>query len=305
MNSWLKLTAVPLAILYASNSSGSELTVRIKELVSIETGVPKERLSLGSIDRRLNIVECSTGLLVEFPFPNNLETVKVSCTRPRFNVFLAIRYDRTMTEITREETDIRSDGYWTVNLEVKAGQQIDIQQIEYSSQRPFLKPNIRHPLGKFATNPTLEIVALKNISPGQSISFGDLKTLISIPKLIKDVGRGVIINKSMVALEKIETTAIPNNVVLDLEAIIGRETVRPVRQGQLVTETSIREANLVVKNQPVVLLVKSGALEIRVSAIARESGTLGEIVEVTNAESGKIILGEVLGRNTVGVQKNH
>ena len=60
-----------------------------------------------------------------------------------------------------------------------------------------------------------------------------------------------------------------------------------------------------MKNQPVVLLVKSGALEIRVSAIARESGTLGEIVEVTNAESGKIILGEVLGRNTVGVQKNH
>ena len=215
MNSWLKLTAVPLAILYASNSSGSELTVRIKELVSIETGVPKERLSLGSIDRRLNIVECSTGLLVEFPFPNNLETVKVSCTRPRFNVFLAIRYDRTITEITREETDSRNDGYWTVNLEVKAGQQIDIQQIEYSSQRPFLKPNIRHPLGKFATNPTLEIVALKNISPGQSISFGDLKTLISIPKLIKDIGRGVIINKSMVALEKIETTAIPNNVVLD------------------------------------------------------------------------------------------
>ena len=143
MNAWLKLTALTLAILHASNSSGSELTVRIKELVSIETGVPTGHLSLGSIDRRLNVVECSTGLLVEFPFPNNLETVKVSCTKPRFNIFLAIRYDRTMTDTAREETDIKSDGYWTVNLEVKTGQQIDIQQIEYRSQKPFLKPNIR------------------------------------------------------------------------------------------------------------------------------------------------------------------
>ena len=305
MNTWLKLTALPLAILYAGNSWGSELTLKIKELVSIETGVPTEHLSVGSIDRRLNIVECSAGLLVEFPFPNSLETVKVSCTRPYFNIFLAIRYDRTMKETAREETDIKSDGYWTVNLEVKTGQQIDIQQIEYHSQKPFLKPTTRHPLGKFATNPTLEILALKNISPGQSISFGDLKTFILVPKLIKDVGRGVIINRSMVALERIETTAIPNNVVIDLKGMIGRETVRPIRQGKLVTETSMREANLVQKNQPVVLLVKSGALEIRVSAIARESGKLGEMVEVANIESGKIVTGEVLGRNTVGIQKNY
>ena len=67
----------------------------------------------------------------------------------------------------------------------------------------------------------------------------------------------------------------------------------------------MREANLVLKNQPVVLLVKSGALEIRVSAIARESGKLGEMVEVANIESGKIVIGEVLGRNTVGIQKNY
>lgn len=305
MTTWLKLIALPLAILWAGSSWGSELATRIKELVSIETGVSLDRLSLGNIDRRLNVDDCLAGLMVQFPFPKSQETVKVSCTQPQFKIFLSVRYDQILTETAPEDPGIRRDGFWTVNLEVESGQRLDIQQIEYRSETPFLDPVTRHPLGKFATNPTLEILATKDITPGQVINFGDLKASISIPKLAQDVGNKVIISRSMLALEKIETTLIPNNVVLDIGGIIGRETVRPLRQGQLITETSLREANLVVKNQPVVLLIKSGPLEIRVSAIALESGTLGAIVEVANAESGKIILGEVLGRNTVGVQKNH
>ena len=83
-----------LSLFWIGGSSGSELATTIKELVSVETGVPSDRLSLGTIDRRLNIDKCSTGLTIQFPFPKSRETVKVLCSEPRFNIFLSVRYEQ-------------------------------------------------------------------------------------------------------------------------------------------------------------------------------------------------------------------
>lgn len=301
----LILKPLLLSLFWTGGSWGSELATTIKELVSVETGVPSDRLSLGTIDRRLKIDKCSTGLTIQFPFPKSRETVKVLCSEPRFNIFLSVQYERILKEAVPEKRQGAHDGRWIVNQEIKSGEMIAPTQIEYHSEKSSLGPLSRHPLGKFLTNPTLQILALKDFSPGQAISFGDFKASILIPKIAEDIGIKAIISNSMLTEERADISSIQGNVALEKSEILNRETVRPLRRGQRITLTSLREAKLVVKNQPVILSIKSGALEIRASAIALESGTLGETVRVMSAESGKIIVGEVLGRNIVGIQKNH
>lgn len=301
----LILKPLLLSLFWIGGSWGSELATTIKELVSVETGVPPDRLFLGTIDRRLNIDKCSTGLTIQFPFPKSRETVKVLCSEPRFNIFLSVRYEQILKEPVPEKRQGARDGRWIVTQEIKSGEMIAPTQIEYHSEKSSLGPLSRHPLGKFATNPTLQILALKDFSPGQAISFGDFKASILIPKIAQDIGIKAIITESMLTDERADISSIQGNVALDKSEILNRETVRPLRRGQRITLTSLREAKLVVKNQPVILLIKSGALEIRASAIAVESGILGETVRVVSAESGKIIVGEVLGRNLVGIQKNN
>ena len=51
------------------------------------------------------------------------------------------------------------------------------------------------------------------------------------------------------------------------------------------------------EGEKVTLTVERGALTITVDTIAIEDGKMGEQVELTNAESGKVIRGIVIGRH--------
>ena len=81
------------------------------------------------------------------------------------------------------------------------------------------------------------------------------------------------------------------------EEAIGLEATRTIRAGTPLSVSDVTAADLVRKGEKVTLVLTRGALTITVDTIAMEDGKIGEQVELTNTESGKVIRGIVSGRH--------
>jgi len=68
--------------------------------------------------------------------------------------------------------------------------------------------------------------------------------------------------------------------VTDLEAVVGKEARRFFKPGQMLEARYLAEPPLVQRGDLVTIYVRRGALTIKTSGRAQESGTLGQIIEV-------------------------
>ena len=82
------------------------------------------------------------------------------------------------------------------------------------------------------------------------------------------------------------------------------ETNRNVIAGEVLRERHFRKAKLVRRNDPVTLISKSASIEIFTSGTASQDGYYGQQVKVTNSESGRVIVGKVIGRGRVEINQN-
>lgn len=293
-----------VAILAAPSAIGDKNTLldRIRKQTAVLSDIDEQSLSISAIDRRLGIKDCETGLVVSFPFPKNQETIQAQCDAPKFKVFLSVRYEQAAESKKNPRAEAK-DSFWTVEHEIKKGQKFGFEKIIFKNAPIDLSIMETHPLRSHINNPTLELVASQDLSPDIPININHINCSIEIPKLKSDIASGVIITRPMIKMVRANTNQIPKNAVTSLSEILGRQTVRTLRNNQIVTATAVREAYLVTKGQPVTLVVRMPNLEIAVSAMAIENGGLGQTVRVLNADSGKEVFAEVLGKNLVGLSK--
>lgn len=79
---------------------------------------------------------------------------------------------------------------------------------------------------------------------------------------------------------------------------VARHTLLP---GRLIPAGALRDAYLVETGQPVRVRYVAGSLEISVMAVPLQSGSAGDLVQLRNADSGRVIRGIVLADGTIMV----
>lgn len=84
----------------------------------------------------------------------------------------------------------------------------------------------------------------------------------------------------------------------DLEGKIARRTLLP---NHYIPTSSLRDAYLVEQGAPVQVIYQVDGLTITAAAICLQSGGVGEVVKVRNADSGKMFTGVVTGAGVVRV----
>ena len=112
-----------------------------------------------------------------------------------------------------------------------------------------------------------------------------------------NIVRGQVITGDMVERTLRPRKQIGAQTLSTLDEAIGLEATRTIRAGTTISLSDLTAADLVRKGEKVTLTVERGALTITVDTIAIEDGKMGEQVELTNAESGKVIRGIVIGRH--------
>ncbi|MGV6819229.1 MAG: flagellar basal body P-ring formation chaperone FlgA [Parvularcula sp.] len=87
----------------------------------------------------------------------------------------------------------------------------------------------------------------------------------------------------------------------DVQALVGRETIRTIYPGKPILRTQTKEADLIERNDLVRIIAKRGALRIETQGRALGAGTIGTEIRVMNLESKRTIVATIAGDGIVEV----
>jgi flagellar basal body P-ring formation protein FlgA len=101
---------------------------------------------------------------------------------------------------------------------------------------------------------------------------------------------------------QLESRRVPGMIsayVTDTGALSGQRLSRPVVAGEPLSLESLAPANLIHRGQEVVLLARSGSLEVRVAGIALADGRASDRIRVQNVSSQRVVEGVVRSDSVV------
>jgi flagella basal body P-ring formation protein FlgA len=93
-------------------------------------------------------------------------------------------------------------------------------------------------------------------------------------------------------------SARPFTRVADVE---GQQAIRAIEVNETVTQKMVERATLMRRGAQVMLLYETGSLHVEAPGIAHEPGKIGDVIQVKNPASGKLLRGVVIDARTVRV----
>jgi len=84
----------------------------------------------------------------------------------------------------------------------------------------------------------------------------------------------------------------------DVEGKVARRTLLP---GRMIPLNSLREAYAVEAGTPVPVVFVDGGMQISVTGVPLQPGSVGDVIRVRNIDSGAILIGVVMADGTVRV----
>lgn len=120
-----------------------------------------------------------------------------------------------------------------------------------------------------------------------------------VPVLVHSIRRGAVISAGDVELRNVPLRRIESTTVTDIADLVGMAVTRTIRAGYPVRARDIEQPQIVHRNDMVTVRHKVPGLLLTARAKALESGALGDVIEIRNATSNRIIHGKVIGPELV------
>ena len=119
--------------------------------------------------------------------------------------------------------------------------------------------------------------------------------------LTRPLARGEIVRAGDVTIQQRPKSDLQSDAFRDRTAAIGLSVRHPLRAGQPLRANDLTKPQLIQRNEPVVLLYEVPGIVLTARGKAEEAGAAGDIVNVLNAQSKRIIQGVVTGPGQVTV----
>ncbi|WP_371347767.1 flagellar basal body P-ring formation chaperone FlgA [Ancylobacter sp. IITR112] len=125
---------------------------------------------------------------------------------------------------------------------------------------------------------------------------------ISLPVAATNIAPGETITAAMLA-EKAFPASMANQYPLAVNhgQLVGKVARRPLAAGNAIPVAAVAEAQLVTRGVATELRFEQDGLSIRALGVPLESGSLGAMVKLKNADSGKVVAGIVQADGSVKV----
>jgi flagella basal body P-ring formation protein FlgA len=104
---------------------------------------------------------------------------------------------------------------------------------------------------------------------------------------------GEIITAEMVDLVPAGHQTALGSIVTDKESVAGKMARRTLLPGQPIPRNALRDPYAVHQGKTVTLIFQSGSITITGVALALESGSVGEIINARNPDSGATVRGVI------------
>jgi flagella basal body P-ring formation protein FlgA len=116
----------------------------------------------------------------------------------------------------------------------------------------------------------------------------------------RDVERNEVLKSSDVVVERRPKAAVGTDVATRDHAV-GMQMRKQVRAGQPLKVADLARPDLVQRDQSVTLIFESAGLYLTIRGKALEGGTEGDVVNVLNLQSKRMVSGVVIGRGQVSI----
>ncbi len=137
-------------------------------------------------------------------------------------------------------------------------------------------------------------------SASQTVSIRlDRKVLVSV--LSRDLTKNETISETSIETIPVFASKLPNRAILDLSEYIGWKLRNAASRGSIIRKRQLQKVYLVKRGELVNIFAENFGISLSAKGYAKKDGAKRDLIPVQNVTSGKVILGKVLGKNTVQV----
>lgn len=109
------------------------------------------------------------------------------------------------------------------------------------------------------------------------------------------------VSADKVRLEWRDISSVAARPFYRLGEVEGLEAARAIEVNEVLTQKSLERPTLMRRGSAIVLVYESGSLRVEAPGVAEEGGKAGDLIQVKNPSSGKLLRGLVLDGRTVKV----
>ena len=91
----------------------------------------------------------------------------------------------------------------------------------------------------------------------------------------------------------------PSSVIVDVERLVGRQTIKRIGAGEAVLAPMMQPETLVTKGSVVTVTIRCGDSLVSGPMTARQSGCLGDLIECARSKNDKPVKFRIVGFNQV------
>jgi flagella basal body P-ring formation protein FlgA len=113
------------------------------------------------------------------------------------------------------------------------------------------------------------------------------------------LARQELINAKDLRLERREIIARASRPFTGVDDVVGKQPTRNIEANEIITHNSLERPIAMKRGSPVTLLFDSGSLHVETAGVAEEVGKIGDLIQVKNPSSGKVLRGVVLDSRNV------
>lgn len=94
-------------------------------------------------------------------------------------------------------------------------------------------------------------------------------------------------------LQEMDVALLYRGYYRDIAEVQGFVTKRPIPAGQVISPVTVNPANLVQKGETVSILAEAPGITIRAMGVALMNGAMGDMIQVKNTKSNKVVEGRI------------
>lgn len=140
----------------------------------------------------------------------------------------------------------------------------------------------------------------ENLKGASQWVVAEIKKYAEIPVAVRNIASQSSIDSTMYRFEKriVRSNADVVTSAEELDAVIA---TRAVNAGQTFSKRELKKELIIKKNQIVKAQVEKDGFQIFITAVAEDSGAMGDLIRVKNLDSQKTIAAEIVGRGVVKI----
>jgi len=161
---------------------------------------------------------------------------------------------------------------------------------------------------------SLELVSPRQLKPGRNLlqaritgpSRASRFTVTVLCHVFGEVGRangrilsGTELNQELFTWEWQDLSQIGHGVVVGRASLQATSARRDISIGDLLRRADLKQTPIIRQGQPVDLVLRQGAVQVKVRGTARQDGLMNQTITVRNQLTGRLVTGRVIGPGLV------